>query len=83
MTFATLGDPWNGGRISFNTMYMNKVPIPEINTTLGSKIKEKVEYILANENSDIQKVEKEIDELVMDLYGLNEDEKEVIRNSIK
>lgn len=28
MNFSSLGDPWNGGRLEFKTIYMSKVPIP-------------------------------------------------------
>lgn len=31
MNFSSLGDPWNGGRLEFKTLYMSKVPIPNIN----------------------------------------------------
>lgn len=34
-----------------------------------------------NENFDSSEMESKIDELVMDLYGLSEEEKEIIRNS--
>jgi len=29
MNFSSLGDPWNGGRLEFKTMYMSNVPIPK------------------------------------------------------
>jgi hypothetical protein len=29
MNFSSLGDPWNGGRLEFKTLYMAKVPIPD------------------------------------------------------
>jgi len=31
MNFSSLGDPWNGGRLEFKTLYMSKVPIPNFN----------------------------------------------------
>jgi hypothetical protein len=94
MTFATLGDPWEGGRISFNTMYMSAVPIPDINNKEGILIKEQVEKILAitkfndylenpAKKEEVKKYEKQIDQLVYKLYDLEPEEIEIIENSNK
>lgn len=75
MTFATFGDPWNGGRIIFKTIYMSKVPIPDIKNNTGALIKDYVEKILAItesndyfENSEkkeeVAEYEKQIDHMV-------------------
>ncbi len=87
MSFATFGDPWNGGRIIFKSIYMSKIPIPNTDNEIASLIIEKVESVIKNQNENndqiVKKLESEIDELVLDLYGLNDEEKEIIRNSIK
>jgi len=85
MSFATFGDPWNGGRVIFKSIYMSKVPIPDLDNKIATLIKEKVEEVIKsvnmNDTSTIKSKEKEIDDLVMELYGLTEDEKNVIYNS--
>ena len=85
MSFATFGDPWNGGRIIFKSIYMSKVPIPNLDNKTAYSIKEKVEKIIKNKNENNEEVikilEKEIDELVMDLYELTDEEKKIIYDS--
>ena len=87
MTFATLWDPWNGWRISFNTMYMSKVPIPEWNNKITLQIEKLVNEILERKKENLQanisKLEKEIDEMVYELYGLTEKEIKVVEESTK
>lgn len=91
MTFATLGDPWKGGRISFNTMYMSGFPVPDIKSNTGTLIEKGVDKILAItkvsdffRNSDkqtkVHEYEKQIDQLVYKLYGLTKEEIEIIEN---
>jgi hypothetical protein len=94
MTFATLGDPWEGGRISFNTMYMSSVPIPDIKNNVGALVKNSVDKILAItksgdylENSakkeEVKEYEKQIDTWVYKLYGLSSEEIKIIEGSMR
>lgn len=63
------------------------LPIPKIaarNKSIVDKIEKLVDKVIVykkQENPETTKLENEIDELIMDLYGLNEEEKEIIRNS--
>lgn len=92
MTFATFGDPWNGGRIIFKTIYMSKVPIPDINNNTGTLIKERVDKIIAITKSidylenlakkkEVKEYEKQIDQMVYKLYALTPEEIEIVENS--
>ena len=92
MTFATFGDPWNEGRIIFKTIYMSKVPIPDIKNNIGKLIGECVEKILSiikcnnsfdnlSKIQEVKELESKIDELVMNLYGLTKEEREVVGKS--
>lgn len=86
MTFATLWDPWNGWRISFNTMYMAKVPIPEWNKELILQIEILVNKILDKKKeysqSNISDLEEKIDEIVYELYGLTKEEIDIVEGSV-
>ncbi len=57
---------------------IKKIPIPEFSKDAISQIDS-----LARELTEFITEEKEceINELIMDLYGLNEEEKDIIRNS--
>jgi hypothetical protein len=68
---------------------LSKIPIPKIELeekrVLANKIESLASEIISEKKknvcSDTKKIEAQIDELVMDLYGLNEEEKEIIRKS--
>lgn len=94
MTFATFGDPWSAGRIIFKTIYMSKVPIPNIKNNIGVMVKDSVDKILAitrfsdylenpAKQAKVKEYEKQIDQLVYKLYGLTEEEIKIIENSSK
>ncbi|NIM12363.1 MAG: N-6 DNA methylase [Candidatus Aminicenantes bacterium] len=76
---------WQGGlkRESLRLGDIKILPIPDVKYSDKSvlKITRLVEQIGLNldENKKIERLEKEIDELVFDLYGLLEFEKEIIR----
>lgn len=82
MTFASFGDPWNGGRLIFKTMYMKKVPLPKQNSTnqqIFTEVETLVETILrehAKENEYIDKINK----LVYQLFEISTEEIEMIEN---
>jgi adenine-specific DNA-methyltransferase len=69
---------------------LSVIPIPLIITKNKKKI-EDVEILVNkifdakqdNKDIDTKELENQIDELVMDLYELNDEEKKIIRNSIK
>lgn len=71
-----------GGYYEFKPMYVSQLPIPKATSVEQQAITEKVEQILsakaADFNADVTTLEREIDELVADLYGLNADEKKLI-----
>lgn len=58
------------------------IPIKIADKNLENKIIELVEEIieLKKLNKDTQDLENQIDEMVYNLYGLTEDEKELVRN---
>jgi len=74
------------GSFQFQAPQIRLLPIPK-NTKKEDRIKimSIVKQIINSKKQDFEtdttKLEQEIDELVMDLYGLNKEEKEIIRNS--
>ncbi len=64
---------------------MDKLPIVNVSKTEQKAFIDIVNKILkvkeSDPHADTKHLESKIDELVMDLYGLNEEEKEIIRNS--
>jgi hypothetical protein len=72
----------------FDNAVTSRIPMKELSNetsliiksleTAAEKIFLKKKY---NSDADTKELETDIDELVMDLYGLNEEEKEIIRNS--
>lgn len=79
------GDTLQGDARTFKTNYLNPFPIPKnVNEETETAIKDKVNQVLEiktqNRNSDTSLLENEIDQMVYELYGLNEEEIEVIEN---
>jgi adenine-specific DNA-methyltransferase len=69
---------------------LSVIPIPiitDVNKNIVKEVEVCVNDILnkkkLDKNANIKEFEQKIDELVMDLYGLNDDEKEIMRNSTK
>jgi len=67
---------------------LSRIPIPKIteeNKKSFQELENIVDKILKvkedKKDADTSGLESQVDELVMDLYGLNEEEKEIIRNS--
>ena len=78
----------NKGKQLGDLLQVDKGPLLEIPLLVGSELQQKeiinaVDQIIYSKNrdADTTNLESQIDELVMDLYGLNEAEKEIIRNS--
>ena len=63
-------------------IYLDKLPIISLTKKEERNIEIIVDEIieLKKLNKDTQDLEEKIDEMVYDLYGLTEDEKELIRN---
>ena len=79
-----LNDPWAGGGLQFFAQYMEKVPIVERTAEQKIALSELVERILEDPNSDqVREIEQEIDTLVYELYGLTDDEIELIRQTYR
>jgi hypothetical protein len=72
----------SGGYIRFDIPYLQKTPIPTISLEEQQPLITLVEQILslkkANPKADTSELESEIDDLVYELYGLNEEEIAVI-----
>ncbi len=80
--FGNLGDPWSGGGLLFFTQYMEKVPIANRTTEQQAELSALVEQILADPHSDrVPEIEREIDEYVYHLYGLTDQEVQLIRQT--
>ncbi len=79
-----LNDPWAGGGLQFFAQYMEKVPIAERTTEQKIALSELVERILEDPNGDqVREIEQEIDTLVYELYGLTDDEIELIQQTYR
>jgi adenine-specific DNA-methyltransferase len=85
---------FNRGKRKGNTLELyqdplSKIPIPKIGSSekkvLANKIESLIGEIILEKKKDIhtdtKNLELQVDEFVMDLYGLNEEEKEIIRKS--
>ncbi len=77
----------NKGKMQGNNYQIDKEPLLEIPIFVGEKsqqneIVSRVDKILEikkkDRNADISILEKEVDELIMDLYGLTDEEKKII-----
>ena len=82
--FQCLNDPWAGGSPRFIFQYMTRVPIPDRTATQKAELSRLVEQILADpESKDVPEFEKEIDELLYQLYGLSQTEIALIRQTYR
>ena len=82
--FYNLNDPWRGGRLQFFAQYMKKVPIADMTSEQKMALSRLVKQILADSQSDdVREIEREIDELVYQLYGLTDAEIELIKQTYR
>ena len=82
--FQSLNDPWSGGGLRFIAQYMQAVPIAHRTPAQKAELSRIVEQILENPNSDEGPyLEKEIDELVYQLYELSETEIALIKQTYR
>jgi len=77
--FACLGDPDKGGRFRFIRQSVAKVPIPKATEKEQKAIEKLVQKCLDAKGQGVEEWEKEIDERVAHLYGLNEEDLQIIR----
>ncbi|MFC1557418.1 Eco57I restriction-modification methylase domain-containing protein [candidate division KSB1 bacterium] len=92
-----LGDPDKRGRLTQQKVYIEQIPIVKTNNEVKSKINKSVETVLslkqefvavfgaAQKNRikiQIEDLEREIDRLVYNLYGLSSKEIEIVESSI-
>jgi hypothetical protein len=84
-TFPSWGDPWNAGRVQFRGDRMGKVPIPhashEDKSHLSQLAEEAAKYAESSDTKKLSVVEKEIDSIVYELFGLTPEEIEIIEKS--
>ena len=79
-----LNDPWAGGGLQFFAQYMEKVPIADMTSEQKMALSRLVKQILADSQSDdVREIEREIDELVYQLYGLTDAEIELIKQTYR
>ncbi len=79
-----LNDPWAGGGLQFFSQYMEKVPIADRTAAQKAELSRLVEQILADPESDtVREIERKIDELVYQLYGLTDAEIELIKQTYR
>ena len=79
-----LNDPWAGGGLQFFAQYMEKVPIADRTDAQKVELSRLVEQILADPQSDsVRDIERKIDELVYQLYGLTDAEIELIKQTYR
>ena len=82
--FQSLNDPWAGGGLRFIAQYMRNVPIADRTEEQQTALSELVERILADPNSDrISEIEREIDEMVYQLYELTDAEIALIKKTYR
>ena len=77
-----LNDPWAGGGLQFFAQYMEKVPIVDMTSEQRTGLSYLVNQILADPESDsVREMERKIDQLVYQLYGLTDAEIEFIKQT--
>ena len=82
--FQSLNDPWAGGGLRFIAQYMKHVPIADRTAAQKAELSHLVEQILADPESDgVREIERKIDELVYQLYGLTDTEIELIKQTYR
>ena len=82
--FQSLNDPWAGGRLQFRKANMEVIPIVDRTATQKAELSRLVERILADPQSDgVRGIEREIDKLVYQLYGLTDTEIELIKQTYR
>lgn len=82
--FYNLNDPWEGGRLQFFAQYMRNVPIANRTPAQKRELSRLVKRILPDPQSDgVREIERKIDKLVYQLYGLTDPEIELIKQTYR
>ena len=82
--FQTLQDPWAGGSLVYKKVSMRNVPIADRTAAQKVALSRLVEQIFSDPQSDgVREIEREIDELVYQLYGLTDAEIELIKQTYR
>ena len=74
------------GKMRYKKAFLEQVPIPYPTEMQESKISNLVDAIIAQKqspNNDTNPLENQIDQMIYQLYGLTEEEIEIVENSIK
>lgn len=80
--FPAWGDPWKGGRVQFRKDRMIQVPIVSASDSQKAPIIKRVQTILDNptKQAQVKEYERQIDQMVYELYGLTEEEIKIIES---
>jgi hypothetical protein len=79
--FKTVSNSIRGGYLRFFTSYMEASPIPKNLEIFEPLVEEILETKKQNPSADTTALEAQIDQLVYQLYGLTEEEIEIIENT--
>jgi len=81
--YLNISSTIRGGFVRFIAQYVDQLPIPRTTVSQKSPIIPLVKKILSNPDSpEVPRLEKEIDRLVYDLYGLTEKEIAIVEEKI-
>ncbi|MBD2319679.1 Eco57I restriction-modification methylase domain-containing protein [Phormidium tenue] len=78
---AVLGDADKGGRLRLKKIYVSKIPIPTATEAEQKAIETLVQKCLEAKGQNVTQWEQEIDAMVARLYGLSDEEMEIIRGN--
>ncbi|MFO7864489.1 MAG: TaqI-like C-terminal specificity domain-containing protein [Salinivirgaceae bacterium] len=81
--FQNISNSIRGGYLRFFTDYMMDVPIAENIESLNEIVEEVQKQKTLNPNSDTTALETQIDQLVYELYGLSEEEIQIVEAGVK
>lgn len=82
--FQSLNNPWDGGRLLFKRVSMKDVPIADRSEEQKTELSVLVEQILEDPESDqVRDIERKIDDMVYQLYGLSDAEIELIKQTYR
>ena len=84
--FQSIGVERDGGYYEYKPMFIERLPIPQINPEEQSPLVRLVDSILQAKNSDpnadTRELEQTIDELVYNLYGLNGEQIAIVKTEM-
>lgn len=84
--YRNISSKYRGGYLRFIYQYLEQIPVIDANTRKRSEVKALVNQILTSKQNDPEtdtsKLEAEIDQLVYEVYGLSEEEIEIVEGSV-